>query len=107
VSEQDLVRTIIDATNATGLAFVWRCQSGRVRVRRGWMHLSPAGTPDVIGWLRDGRFLGIEVKRPGEKPTEIQEECRRRIIAAGGVAAIVRAVAEAVAVVRRAISEAA
>lgn len=103
MSEQDIVRSIIEAVNASGLAQVWRCQSGRVRVRRGWMHLAPAGTPDVVGWMRDGRFLGLEVKKPGEKPTELQEQRRQEIIADGGVAAVVRSVVETIDVLRSAV----
>ena len=30
------------------------------------------GLPDIIGQMRDGRLLGIEVKVPGKKPTEEQ-----------------------------------
>ena len=28
--------------------------------------------PDIMGQMRDGRVLGIEVKKPGEKPTKEQ-----------------------------------
>ena len=30
------------------------------------------GVPDILGVLPDGRFLGIEVKRKGNKPTQEQ-----------------------------------
>ena len=32
------------------------------------------GMPDIMGQMRDGRVLGIEVKKPGEKPTKVQSE---------------------------------
>ena len=32
------------------------------------------GLPDICGQLKDGRFLGIEVKKPGKTPTEKQIE---------------------------------
>ena len=97
-----IVTPSIAAINATGLAFVFRCQSGLVRVRRGWMHLSPAGTPDVVGWMLDGscRFIGIEAKVEGKKPSAEQDAIRRRILADGGVAGIAYSVGEALAIVR-------
>lgn len=105
MSEQDITRTIICAVNATGFAHVWRNHSGLVKVRRAWMHLAPAGSPDVIGYLLDGsaRVVGLEVKLPKEKPTEIQEQWRARILAAGGIAAVVRSVDEALGLLRAAL----
>jgi hypothetical protein len=54
---------------------------------------APEGWPDISGWLPrradghlDGRILGIETKRPGEKPTELQIDWMRRINADGGAA---------------------
>lgn len=34
----------------------------------------------------DGKFVGIELKAPGEKPTKLQEHCLRDIEHAGGIA---------------------
>jgi hypothetical protein len=104
MSEQDLTRSIIESVNASGLAHVWRNHPGMVKVRRAWMHLAPKGSADIIGYLLDGsaRLVGLEVKLPKEKPTELQDEWRARVLAAGGVAAIVRSVAEALDVLRAA-----
>lgn len=46
-----------------------------------------AGTPDVLACVR-GRFVAIELKMPGKKPTKIQDVQLRRIIAAGGRAVV-------------------
>lgn len=105
MSEQDLTRNVIATVNASGLAEVWRCHSGMVRVRRGWLHLSPEGTPDIVGFLRDGRFIGLECKLPGERPTEVQRQAIERIVEAGGVASVVRSVDDAMLVVRTALRE--
>ena len=32
-----------------------------------------AGVPDIIACSNQGKFIGIEVKRPGEKPKPIQQ----------------------------------
>ena len=44
------------------------------------------GCADILGQMRDGRFLAIEVKRPGAVPTEEQQEFLGRVQRAGGVA---------------------
>lgn len=44
-----------------------------------------AGIPDIIACIK-GRFVAIEVKRPGEKPTPIQEAFLESIAKKGGVA---------------------
>lgn len=53
-----------------------------------------AGIPDLIGCI-DGRFFGLEVKRPGGRATALQSAILRRIEQAGGIAAVVTSVAEA------------
>ena len=53
--------------------FVWRHNSGMVRtVHNTMVRMGVAGMPDVFA-LKDGQLLGIEVKRPGKKPTDIQQ----------------------------------
>ncbi|AWY05224.1 holliday junction resolvase [Gordonia phage Margaret] len=42
-----------------------------------------AGLPDLIGCAK-GRFIAIECKMPGNKPTKIQELIHSKIEAAGG-----------------------
>jgi hypothetical protein len=103
LSEQDTTRATIEAVNASDVAIVWRNQSGSVRVRRGYMHLAPKGSPDIVGILRDGRFVGLEMKKPGEKPSSVQEEWRLRFLASGGVAACAYSVEEALCVLRGAL----
>ena len=57
------------------------------------IHGSPyqeAGIPDLVGILTSpdhqfGRFFGIEVKKPGEEPTELQYVQLDKIEAAGGL----------------------
>lgn len=51
--------------------------------------LKGKGVSDIIGQLRDGRFFALEVKRPGEKPTEEQAAFLSMVEGAGGVAGVV------------------
>lgn len=63
-----------------------------------------AGVPDLLVCYC-GRFVAIEVKRPGGKPTELQEHVLAKISGAGGVA-IVADSAAAVAEILEAINQA-
>ena len=67
-------------------AWVERQNNGAFRdgdrfVRFGW-----PGCSDIIGQLRDGRFLAVEVKAPGGRLSEAQTIFLNRVVAAGGVA---------------------
>jgi Holliday junction resolvase len=52
-----------------------------------------AGIPDIIACV-NGRFVAFEVKTASGKATKLQEATIRKILNAGGVAAVVRSVDE-------------
>ncbi|MEG0766188.1 MAG: VRR-NUC domain-containing protein [Clostridia bacterium] len=55
-----------------------------------------SGLPDLIVIARNGRFVGLEVKRPKVgRVTPLQDAMLRRINHAGGYAVVVRSVDEA------------
>lgn len=67
------------------VAWAERQNSGAVRnggrfIRFGW-----PGCPDVLGQLRDGRFLGVEVKAAKGRASPEQVAFLERIRGAGGV----------------------
>ena len=53
-----------------------------------------AGIPDIVGCCR-GRFFGLEAKRPGEKPSKIQQYEMKRLDNSGAFTAVVCSVADA------------
>jgi hypothetical protein len=58
------------------------------------------GSSDLIGVVAPlGKFLALEVKRPGEKATEQQQKFLEVVRMAGGIAAVVTSVEEAIAAV--------
>ena len=78
-SESDVERAILDLLACRGFK-VYTQRAGSVKsARGGWMRLAPRGASDLTGWHRGtGRALQVEVKRPGERPTQEQGElCRR------------------------------
>lgn len=48
------------------------------------------GMADLCGMLPDGRYFALEVKRPGEKPSEAQRNFLESVRAAGGIGVVVR-----------------
>lgn len=83
--------------NHVGVAHHIDADGGRRKVRHGL----PPGSSDLIGWTQDGRFLAIEVKRPGWRSTPAwrasqQAAWLRAVASAGGVAMVVTSVREAV-----------
>jgi hypothetical protein len=73
---------------------IYRTQSGKVKVRGGWMQLCPAGTPDSTGFSVAGRIIGIEYKTPSEFATKDHGASEEQLLhlnkikAAGGIAGI-------------------
>lgn len=53
----------------------------------------PRGIPDIIGCYR-GRFVALELKRPGETPTVIQKKFLRTLKSAGALTAVIHSVDE-------------
>lgn len=69
-------------------AVVWceRMNSGAAKVGNRFIRFGFTGCPDVLGQLRDGRLLGVEVKAPKGTLRPEQAVMLSRIAGAGGVA---------------------
>jgi hypothetical protein len=44
------------------IAWIDRANSGKVKVKGGFMQLHEKGTPDLIGYSTNGMMIGIEIK---------------------------------------------
>lgn len=73
-----------------GVAWCERQNSGAVRVGGRFVRFGWVGCPDVLGQLRDGRLLGVEVKAAKGRASPEQAAFIERIRAAGGVAFVAR-----------------
>ena len=67
-----------------------RMNSGAARVDGRFIRFGFTGCPDVLGMLRDGRLLGVEVKAPKGKLRPEQAVFLERIRDGGGVAFVAR-----------------
>ena len=59
-----------------------------------------AGIPDLLACYK-GRFVGLEVKQPGGKPSKKQLKVLREIEAAGGTGVVVSTVEEVARLMRK------
>ena len=82
---------VLKALN-THPAVAWceRMNSGAARMGGRFVRFGFKGCPDVLGQLRDGRLLGVEVKAPTGKLRPEQTIFLERIRGAGGVAFVAR-----------------
>jgi hypothetical protein len=92
LKETQLVSQIIDFLNYRG-HFVQRTNSGAVRFtdansRRHFIKLAHAGTADITGCSKDGRFIAIECKIKPNKTTPLQEAYLEEIKKRGGIAVV-------------------
>jgi hypothetical protein len=85
--EKEIVRAIAIALKGAGYQFVFKTHGAAFQA---------AGIPDLITIARSGRFVGLEVKRPGiGKITTLQLKMLRLINACGGYGVVVRDVGQA------------
>ena len=62
-SEKEIQKVLLAYAKAHPLiAWIDRANSGKVRVKGGFMQLHESGTPDLIGYSVSGKFVGIEIK---------------------------------------------
>lgn len=92
MKETHLVNQIIDYLNYRG-HFVQRTNSGALPItapsgRTRFIRLAGAGTSDITGCSKDGKFLAIEAKIKPNKPTELQEAYLEEIRKRGGIARV-------------------
>lgn len=99
VTEATIESQIREALGALPDVRLWLNEVGVDELRTGrWIHYGLAnGSADLIGMLAPhGRFLSIEVKKPGGRVRSDQFAWAKMIVAAGGFAALVRGVDDAI-----------
>lgn len=74
------------------VAWFHRMNVGAVKRGSRYIRFGRKGMCDITGQLRNGRRLEIEMKRPGEQPTDDQKEFIAMVNIAGGLAFIARSI---------------
>lgn len=72
------------------VAWCERMNSGATRIGARFVRFGFTGCPDVLGQLRDGRLLGVEVKAKAGRLRPEQAIFLERIRGAGGVGFVAR-----------------
>lgn len=87
--EGTIQRAILSAVNRLPYARLWRNNVGMLKDATGVgvTYGLAKGSADLIGIVH-GRFVAIEVKRPGKKPTDDQREWGETVLRLGGVWAV-------------------
>lgn len=100
-TEADIMREIQLAASKDGHRLM-RNNCGQTVTENGNIIRFGVGNPggsDLIGWTSTGKFLAIEVKRPGKNPTKEQRNFLDAVTKAGGVAGVARSVGDAVEII--------
>lgn len=82
MKEKEIVDSIKGYLQKIENLFFWKEHGGQ---------FGTAGIPDLIVCYK-GKFIGLEVKRPGGKPTLLQRITLKRIEKAKGIAKVVTSV---------------
>ena len=85
-----LVEVLKALNTHPAVAWCERMNSGAARIGSRFVRFGFKGCPDVLGQLRDGRLLGVEVKAKTGRLRPEQAVFRERIRGAGGVAFVAR-----------------
>ena len=102
VNPEDLTEVEIQAEVLVALrshpavAFVHRQNSGVFRASARTIKAGFPGCPDIIGMLKGGRYLAVEVKKRGCKPSQEQSTFLDKVAESGGAAFVAHSAAEAV-----------
>lgn len=89
--EAGALREVLQALTAhPAVAWRERMNSGAAKIGNRFVRFGWTGCPDVLGQMKDGRLLGVEVKAPKGKLRPAQAIFLERIRCAGGVAFMAR-----------------
>ncbi len=89
--EAAALREVLQALTAhSAVAWCERMNSGAARIGSRFVRFGWKGCPDVLGQLKDGRLLGVEVKAAKGRLRPEQSAFLDRIRCAGGVAFVAR-----------------
>ena len=95
MKESEIMKAIMIEASRLG-ARLFRNNVGVLRDNRGnyiRYGLCP-GSSDLVGWTPEGRFLAVEIKRPGKYPTPMQEAFLQAISQSGGRAFVAHSLDE-------------
>lgn len=108
-SESQILNSILTYLKLIGI-FAWRNNNGAVYdPRAGNFRSTPKhslkGVPDILGILKKGRFLALEVKKQGGRTSVEQKDFLKRAEGLGALCAVVYSIEDVIEVLKNARSE--
>ena len=95
ILERDVQRAVLALLHIhPKVSFAFRQNSGQMQRGDRKVRFAFKGCSDVLGMLTDGRFLAVEIKRPGGKPTPAQQAFIDNVNRHGGLGLVVSSVQE-------------
>jgi hypothetical protein len=95
--ENPVKRDVLSFLRAHPLvAWAQRMNTGAARLKGFYVKFGFVGCSDILGQLKDGRFLAVETKAPkGKSATKMQEDFIAKVRSNNGVAGICRSIEDA------------
>ena len=85
-----LAEVLLALRNHPAVSWCERMNTGAARIGNRFVKFGFTGCPDVLGQLRDGRLLGVEVKASQGRVSAEQAFMLERINGAGGLGFVAR-----------------
>lgn len=91
--EKDIQGAILEYLHARRV-YCWKEHSAGIPMDNGkrFMPIGLKGKADILGIIKGGRFLAIEVKRPSGRTSPAQEEFLRNVNENGGLGFVAKSV---------------
>lgn len=90
LTERQVLRACLNALQVhPKVAFAWRQNVGGVVIKARTIRFAFRGCADPLGCLKGGRWLAVECKATGKKPTADQLAFLGRVNASGGLGIVV------------------
>ena len=85
-----LVEVLMALRSHHAVAWAERMNSGAAKIGNRFVRFGWKGAPDVLGQMKDGRLIGVEVKAKKGRLSSDQEIFLERIQESGGIAFVAR-----------------
>lgn len=92
IREADVLAACLELLRMRGIVH-WRNNTGATKIGGRYVRFGTPGSPDIVACI-EGRFVGIEVKRPGGKLSKAQEAVGMSLVNSGGIYLVVQDVKE-------------
>lgn len=101
VRERDVLKAVLGYLRLhPRVSWIVRINTGAIKYENRFIRFGMPGFSDIIGQLKDGRLLAIEVKASNGKATPEQQAFITKVNAAGGVGCVARSVEDVAQVLR-------